>query len=160
MEIDVASGVLWGFVASTAMIVILQGSQSLGYSRLNLPFLVGAMFTIERHRAMVYGLALYLIGGWLFAFLYLLIFEALGHASWWLGAVLAILHGLALLTLMQLLPHVHPRVASEYDGPSSTRRLEPPGPFGLNYGRHTPLTTLVAHLAYGLILGTFYVTSG
>jgi hypothetical protein len=33
--------------------------------------------------------------------------------------------------------------------------LEPPGPFGLNYGRETIVFTLAAHVAYGALLGGF-----
>lgn len=160
MAIDTGSGVLWGFIASAAMIIILQGSQSFGVSRLNLPFLIGTIFTDQRHLAISFGLLFYLIGGWLFAFLYIFIFEAVGYVSWWLGGLLGLLHGFALIVLLQLLPHIHPRVASEYDGPTSARRIEPPGPFGLNYGPRTPLTTLLAQLVYGLILGTFYTPVG
>lgn len=48
---------------------------------------------------------------------------------------------------------VHPRMASERAGPSTTAVLEPPGLFGLNYGAQTPLVTVIAHLAYGSALG-------
>ena len=37
------------------------------------------------------------------------------------------------------------------------RQLEPPGFLGLHYGIRTPLTVLVAHVIFGIILGTFYV---
>ena len=50
---------------------------------------------------------------------------------------------------------MHPRLASEHDGPASGFRLEPPGFMGLNYGRGTPLTTLLAQTIYGLTLGLF-----
>jgi len=157
---DLANALLWGLLASIAMIAILQGSQSLRLSRLNLPFLVGTVFAAERHRAVILGLILYLIGGWLFAFLYVWIFESLGFATAWLGGLIGLFHGLALLTCMPLLPYVHPRIASEYDGPSGERRIEPPGTFGLNYGARTPLTTLLAQVVYGGILGAFYPVTG
>ena len=54
------------------------------------------------------------------------------------------------------LPGMHPRMASEARGPTVVRVLEPPGFFGLNYGYRTPLSIVIAHLAFGLILGTFY----
>jgi hypothetical protein len=47
-------------------------------------------------------------------------------------------------------------MASEQDGPTPTKQLEPPGFMALNYGRRTPITVIVAHLLYGVILGTFY----
>jgi hypothetical protein len=48
---------------------------------------------------------------------------------------------------------IHPRMASNRAGPTSTAVLEPPGLLGLNYGAQTPLVTLAAHLAYGVALG-------
>jgi hypothetical protein len=54
------------------------------------------------------------------------------------------------------LPAMHPRMASEQDGPTPTRQLEPPGFMALNYGRRTPITVILAHLVYGGILGAFY----
>ncbi|MGZ3707668.1 MAG: hypothetical protein ACXWPM_02410, partial [Bdellovibrionota bacterium] len=56
---------------------------------------------------------------------------------------------------MVLLPAFHPRMASETYGPDPTRQLEPPGFLALHYGRGTPLTTIVAHLAYGTVLAIF-----
>jgi hypothetical protein len=47
-------------------------------------------------------------------------------------------------------------MASEQRGPEPTRELEPPGFMALNYGRQTPLITILAHLVYGGILGAFY----
>ena len=48
---------------------------------------------------------------------------------------------------------IHPRMASEYDGASATKQLEPPGFMGLNYGHRTPLTTLAGQAVYGAVLG-------
>jgi hypothetical protein len=44
-------------------------------------------------------------------------------------------------------------MATEYDGPTYRRRLQPPGFFGLNYGYRTPLATILGHALYGAILG-------
>jgi hypothetical protein len=46
-------------------------------------------------------------------------------------------------------------MATERAGPDVDARLEPPGPLALNYGRETPLVSLVAHVVYGAILGGF-----
>lgn len=152
---------VWGLVATVAMTTILQASQGLGLSRLSLPFLVGTLFSANRNVATVIGLIAYTIGGWLFALLYFLLFRSIGHASWWLGAILGFLHGLFLLVAaLPLLPYAHPRIASEHDGPDRPHVLEPPGFLGLNYGRRTPLTTLAAQTVYGLILGAFAQYAG
>ena len=46
-------------------------------------------------------------------------------------------------------------MASERSGPKLDTVLEPPGPLGLNYGRETPVVAVIAHVAYGAILGGF-----
>lgn len=148
------SMVIWGLVATVAMTTVLQGAQGLGLSRLSLPFLAGTFFTGNRRRAVIVGFVFYVIGGWLFAFLYFALFASLGLYAWWLGAMIGLLHGLFLLVCgLPLLPYFHPRMASEYDGASVIRQLEPPGFMGLNYGPRTPLTTLAGQAAYGAVLG-------
>src|SRR5207244_11779185 len=62
-------------------------------------------------------------------------FALIGRATWWMGGLFGLLHGLAALTvIVPLLPGVHPRMASERTGPELRTVLEPPGPLGLNYG--------------------------
>ncbi len=148
---------LWGLVATVAMTAVLQGSQSMGLTRLSLPFLLGTAFTGVRSRASVAGFLAYMLGGWLFAGLYYAIMFNLGILAWWMGAVIGGVHALFLLVaVLPVLPYAHPRIANEYEGPGQMRRLEPPGFMGLNYGHRTPLTTLAGHLLYGAILGTTY----
>lgn len=136
------------------MTIVLHGSQGLGLSRLSLPFLVGTLFTGHRSRASVLGFLLYLLGGWIFALLYFLLMAGAGAFHWWSGALIGLVHALFLLTvLLPLMPFMHPRMATEYDGPSAMRRLEPPGFMGLNYGYRTPLSTAAGQVLYGVILG-------
>ena len=89
-----------------------------------------------------------------FALGYAATFALLDRATWWLGALLGMLHvTVALMVLLPLLPGVHPRMASHRAGPSSTAVLEPPGLLALNYGIQTPAVTIAAHLVYGTVLG-------
>lgn len=46
-------------------------------------------------------------------------------------------------------------MASVQQQPTVMRQLEPPGFLALNYGYQTPLSILIAHLVYGVILGVF-----
>jgi hypothetical protein len=145
---------VWGFVATSAMSIVLQGSQGLGLSRLSLPFLIGTLFTGNRDRASVYGFTFYIVGGWIFALMYYLVFSIVQISHWWFGTLIGAVHGLMLLVvILPILPHMHPRIATEFDGPTALRRLEPPGFMGLNYGRATPFSTVVGHMIYGAILG-------
>jgi hypothetical protein len=152
----VADLLLWGLIATVAMTAILQAALGAGLSRMSLPFLVGSMFSADREKALIVGLGLYATGGWLFAFFYFLVFASIDIYTWWLGALCGLLHGVMLLTTaLPLLPFIHPRMASEYHGVTDRRQLEPPGFLGLNYGRGTPVSALLAQMAYGATLGGF-----
>lgn len=152
--------IVWSFLGTVVLTTILYGSQGMGLSRLSLPFLIGTMFSGNRRNATALGAGFYLIGGFLFGCIYFLVMAHLGIANWWIGALLGGLHGLFLLAaVLPVLPHLHPRMATEYDGPSGERRLEPPGFLGLNYGYRTPLTTILGHAAYGAILGAGFARS-
>src|SRR5439155_25964038 len=120
----------------------------------DLPLLLGTMVTADPDRARVAGFFLHLAIGEGFALGYAAVFALLDAATWWLGALLGLVHvSVALTVLVPLLPGVHPRMASARAGPTSTASLEPPGLLGLNYGIQTPLVAVVAHLAYGVALG-------
>ena len=152
---------LWGLVASGAMATLLETSRAWGISRMSLPFVFGAMLSSRRDRIAVFGFAMYFAGGLLFAYGYALLFISLGWATWWLGTIVGVFHGVFLLAVfLPSLPAIHPRMAADYDGPVSRSRLEPPGFFGLNYGRRTPLVTLGAQAVYGAILGAFLPVGG
>jgi hypothetical protein len=154
---NIGGSTLWGFVATVVLTGLMSASQGLGLSRMNIPFMVGTMFTADRDVAKLVGFGVHTCFGWLFAALYAAAFRSWGRATWWLGAAVGLVHGLfVLLTIMPILPGLHPRMASEQRGPEPTRELEPPGFLALNYGHRTPLSVLVAHVAYGVILGAFY----
>ncbi|MBI2527386.1 MAG: hypothetical protein HYV93_15540 [Candidatus Rokubacteria bacterium] len=157
---NVPAVLLWGFVATIVLTTVMAAAQGLGLSRMSIPFMLGTMMTPNRDRAPLLGFVIHLLNGWGFAFIYAFAFESWGRATWWLGAGIGLVHGLAVLVaVMPLLPGLHPRMASEHRGPEPTRALEPPGFMALNYGQRTPLLTLVAHVFYGTILGSFYAVS-
>ena len=54
-----------------------------------------------------------------------------------------------------LLPVVHPRMGTPFSAANTAPLLEPPGFLLLNYGRATPIVTVLAHVVYGGIVGTF-----
>jgi len=154
---DIASVLLWGFAATTILTALLRGGQALGFSRMDLPLLLGLLFTPNRDRAKVYGSFVHLLNGWAFAVIYAVAFENIGFAGPLLGSVIGAVHGLFVLTVgLPVLPGLHPRMASDAAGPEPTRELEPPGFLALNYGRGTPSVTLIAHMIFGALLGTFY----
>jgi hypothetical protein len=155
--IDVGSAIGWGALATALLTLLLTASQGLGWSRISLPYLLGTMFAAERNRAMAIGFGLHWLVGLAFALLYALVFEGLGRGGALLGAGLGLFHGLFVLVVgMEILAALHPRMASRHHGPTPARQLEPPGFLALHYGRSAPLVTLLAHVAYGAVLGGLY----
>ena len=151
-------GALAGGLVGT--VVLTTGSrlaQQLGWTRMDIPLLLGTVFTAERGRAMAIGYAIHFANGLLFALAYGLLFEATGSAGWLFGLALGAAHGAfaggGLLNV--LLPVVHPRMGTPWTDARSAPLLEPPGFLLSNYGRATLVATFALHLAYGAIVGSF-----
>ena len=155
---NLPSILLWGFAATVVLSALTIAAQSLGLTRIDIPFILGTMFTADRDRAKVLGLVAHLINGWIFALVYALFFENTHRATWWFGALIGVMQGvIVVVALLPLLPGVHPRMVSDFRGPEPTRLLEPPGFLATNYGRMTPVVTILAHAIYGAIIGAFYI---
>lgn len=147
---------MFGLAATITLTGIMVAAQLAGVSRMDIPLILGTLFTDEPDRARFFGFLVHLVNGQVFALGYAGAFAVLGRAGWWLGALFGLWHGVMALTLfVPLATGVHPRVASERSGPSLNTVLEPPGLLALNYGRETPIVTIAAHVAYGAILGSF-----
>lgn len=158
---------LWGALAGGAVGTILLTSglrvaQELGWTRMDIPLLLGTVFTDRRGPASVIGYVVHFVNGLLFALAYYAVFRAVGHAGWLFGAALGLVHaslaGGALLTV--LLPAVHPRMGSPWSDAEETPLLEAPGFLLMNYGRRTLVWTLVGHVIYGAIVGGFAARLG
>lgn len=148
---------LWGLLSNIVLTTISSVAQGLGLTRMNLPYILGTVFSPQRDRAKLYGYFVHMAVGLMFSLVYVLIFQSLGAAGWWRGMVIGIVHALFVLTVvMALLPGVHPRMASEQQGPEAHNMLEPPGFLALNYGARTPIAILLSHTVFGAMLGAFY----
>ena len=154
---NIWGAVAGGFAGTLALTTILRAASELRLTRIDLPFLLGTAFTANRPRAKALGYALHFLAGLTFALIYYAIFTAIDENGWWLGAIFGLVHALFASTALVnlLLPLVHPRMGSPLTGANTTALLEPPGFLMLNYGPQTPLATIVAHIAYGAIVGGF-----
>lgn len=156
-----SSWLLWGFVSTLALTTISAGAQGIGLTRMNLPYMLGTIFTPDRDRAKLYGFFVHMGLGLVFSLLYVLIFQSLGRANWWLGVLIGVAQALfMLLVVMALMPGLHPRMASEQQGPTAQNLLEPPGFLALHYGVRTPVAVLLSHTVFGAMLGAFYHLKG
>ena len=146
-----------GFAGTLVLTTALRAANELNLTRIDLPFLLGTAFTRDRTRAKALGYVLHFLAGMAFALIYYALFVAIDSSGWWLGAAFGLAHGLfsgtALVSV--LLPLVHPRMGTPSTAATSVALLEPPGFLMLNYGARTPLVTLVAHTAYGALVGGF-----
>ena len=161
MKPDWGSWLLAGFAATLLLTTIEAGSQQARLTRMSIPYLLGSMFTAGRERAKLVGFVVHLVNGQIFALVYVALFHAWGAAGPWRGLLLGVIHAaVVLLLVVPLLPSLHPRMASEEQGPTVTRQLEPPGPLALHYGASTPFFVLLGHAAYSLVLGALYKLPG
>ncbi len=151
---DWAGWAVFGFIATAALTGVMVGAQVLGLTRFDLPLMLGTVVTEDPDKARAYGFFMHLGMGQGIALGYAAAFALLGRSTWWLGGLLGVVHvGVALTVLVPWLAAVNPNMASARAGRSSTASLEPPGPFGLNYGTRTPAVAIVAHVLYGIALG-------
>jgi hypothetical protein len=144
-----------GFVGTLVLTTMSRGAGQLGFTRMDLPFLLGTVVTENRQKAKAIGYVFHFLIGQAFAMLYGLFFLAIGRSGWWIGALLGVLHaffiGAVLVSI--LLPIVHPRMGTPETSAAEIALIEPPGFMMLNYGRSTVLVSLLAHIVYGAIIG-------
>jgi len=150
-----------GFVGTLVLTTALAAGSQLRVTRMDVPFLLGTAFTDDRMRARVVGYALHFLAGLAFALVYYAAFVVLGRAGWALGLAFGFVHALFSGTTLVnvLLPAVHPRMGTPSSAADSSPLLEAPGFMLLNYGRATPVLTILGHLAYGAIVGAFVSAS-
>src|SRR5207248_3227344 len=88
---------VWGALAGGAVgaVVLASGyriAQELGWTRMDIPLLLGTIFTENRSRASAIGYAVHFLNGLVFALVYAGVFEAVGRAGWLLGLALGAVH--------------------------------------------------------------------
>lgn len=154
---SVWNALVGGFVGTLVLTTALSGASALRLTRMDIPFLLGTALTEDRMRAKLIGYALHFVAGLAFALLYYVGFVVLGYAGWLPGLLFGFVHGLFTGTALVnvLLPAVHPRMGSPFTAADAAPLLEAPGFMMLNYGRATPVVTMLGHLAYGAIIGAF-----
>jgi hypothetical protein len=149
------SALVGGFIGTMVLTTMIRTASELGWTRMDLAFLLGTMLTDRRRKAKAIGYALFFVLGLAFALIYAACFFAIGYSSWRLGALFGALHAVFVCTVVVnvLLPAVHPRIGTPETAADEVALIEPPGFLMLNYGRSTSVITVAAHIAYGAIVG-------
>ena len=153
----ISGAVVGGLSGTIVLTTMLRAASELGLTRMDIPFLLGTALTADRVRAKAIGYAVHFGFGLLFALAYYAIFLVIDESGFLLGALFGLVHALFAGTVLVsiLLPSIHPRMGTGFTAAGAAPLLEPPGFLLLNYGRQTPLVTVVAHIAYGAIIGGF-----
>jgi hypothetical protein len=160
--VSIWAAIAGGFAGTLVLTTALRAANELKLTRMDLPFLLGTTLSTDRTRAKALGYVLHFLAGMLFSLVYFAMFVAVGRGGWGLGATFGLAHGLfsgtALVNI--LLPLIHPRMGTPSTAAPSVALLEPPGFMMLNYGPQTPLVSVVAHVAYGTVVGGFFSLAG
>ena len=113
---DWSGWALFGLLATTGLTAVMIAAQLGGFSRLDLPLILGTLVKRDPDQARVAGFLIHLVIGQIFALGYALIFMLLGQASWWIGGLLGLLHSaVALSVLIPMLVGIHPRPGHQHD---------------------------------------------
>jgi hypothetical protein len=154
--------IVGGAVGTLVLTTLLRAASELGLTRMDLPFLLGTAVSDDRVHAKAIGYALHFVFGLLFALAYYIVFVVIDRSGFLLGAVFGLVHALFASTALVnvLLPVVHRRMGTGFDAAGSAPLIEPAGFLLLNYGKQTPTATILAHLAYGAIVGGFTSLAG
>lgn len=163
MEFEFSPAVIAGIAGGVVMSVMMAMARAAGLTSMNMSLIEGALFTDDEGKAKVIGAVMHLVvmSGILFGSVYAILFAAFdveaGNA-WWYGLTFGAVHAVVAGIGMAFMPMTHPRMASEpvAEGASSGLRLSPPGPFGANMGKPTPVGMVMAHVVYGLVVGLVY----
>lgn len=144
--------IIWGIVATAAFTLFSIMGKAMGMTRMDLLDLLGSMFVpagTSASRAL--GAVIHHVNGALLAIAWAYGVALLAWpANWWTGLLWGIVLWVLALILMSSIGAVHPAIRrGEQDDP---------GPAAMNFGRMTPLGSLLGHAVYGLVLGWLYQT--
>ena len=144
-----------GLVGTLVLTTIIRVASEIGLTRMDFALILGTMLTTDRRRARAIGYGFHFAIGFGLAIVYSAVFVLIGRSSWWLGALFGALHAvfLGVVVLNVLLPVVHPLMGTPETAAHEHALIEPPGFLMFNYGRSTFVVSLLAHVAFGAIVG-------
>jgi hypothetical protein len=155
---EAGTAIVAGLVGGVAFLAVVTMGLAIGMTRMNFLRVLGSMMAPKAPPARTYaiGFAIHMMLSALFGLAHAGILTTLevtsvGGAVGW-DALIAAVHGVGALVVMPvLLGMAHPLVR--------TGDLERPGSFMTGFGPMTPVGSLVAHVAFGLIVGAIYASA-
>ena len=139
-----------GAIASFAFLLFSMIGKRAGLTRMDMLDLLGSMLAPPHSNiSRVTGFIIHEIDGALLgvAYAYGLMFKA-WPVNWGTGLVWGIILWALALILMSSIGPLHPAIRNHLE--------EDPGPAAMNFGRMTPIGSLLGHAVYGVVLGILY----
>lgn len=150
--------VVAGLIGGIAFLLVVYMGLAVRMTRMNFLYILGSMVAPRAGQATIYILGflghMMLAAG--FGLLHATILHAIGissvgQAAGW-DLLIGAIHGMAILVAMpMMLSMMHPLVRSGL--------IERPGVAMVGFGGMTPLGSLMAHAAFGLVTGAIYAAA-
>lgn len=154
---DFAAGaaILAGLIGGLAFLAVVSMGLGIGMTRMNFLSILGSMMAPKAPKSTTYviGFAIHMMLSAVFGLVHAGILTALdvtsvGSAAAW-DLLIGSVHGVGVLVLLPvMLTMAHPLVR--------TGDLERPGALLTGFGSMTPIGSLAAHVAFGLVAGSIY----
>jgi hypothetical protein len=150
--------VLAGLAGGIAFLMVVYMGLGVGMTRMNFLHILGTMMapTASRSAAYTIGFLVHMLLSAAFGLLHASLLHAIGitsigQAAGW-DLLIGAAHGMVILVAMpMLLALMHPLVRAG--------QLQRPGVALVGYGAMTPMGSLLAHAAFGLVTGTIYAAA-
>lgn len=152
---DAGTALFAGVLGGLAFLVVVTMGRAVGMTRMNFLEVLGTMLAPNAKRGTVYGVGLmaHLMASAAFGLghaglLHALDVTSVGDAVAW-DLVIGTAHGaIVLAVLPMLLTAMHPLVRKQ--------AMEAPGVALTGFGAGTPVGSVMAHVAFGLVVGAVY----
>lgn len=149
------SAIVAGLVGGLAFLMVVTLGLAVGMTRMNFLYVLGSMLAPKAPRSTVYavGLAVHAMASAAFGLVHAGILHGIGvtsvgHAAGW-DLLIGGIHGLLVLMVLPMaLEFMHPLIRRG--------EIERPRVALTGFGALTPIGSLMAHLAFGVVTGALY----
>lgn len=174
LDFYLGAALVAGFAGAVAMSLVMAAGRAARLTSMPpMPVILGSMMAARRNIIRPIGLVLHyvVLSTFVFGLIYAALFTAFDSASWWVGALIGLVHGVLVGAIaMPMMPAVNPRMRREpamahagggppqtiVERPGGTIELTAPRFMGRGYGAMTPAGLVIAHIVYGIVVATVY----
>ena len=150
--------VVAGLIGGIAFLAVVYMGLAVRMTRMDFLYILGSMVAPRARKATIYTLGstahMMLAAGFGLlhaAILHAISISSVGEAAGW-DLLIGVIHGMAILVVMpMMLSMMHPLVRSGV--------IERPGVAMVGFGGMTPLGSLMAHAAFGVVTGAIYAAA-